>query len=72
MSTQPDLATALETAHVRLWLIEQTLQGIDVADDPAGIAGNVGPYLDGPLHPDHIAAYHAAQEAAPSGPTPPA
>ncbi|MEV7599892.1 hypothetical protein AB0O91_21160 [Kitasatospora sp. NPDC089797] len=52
-----------ETAHVRLWLIEQTLRRVDASQDPAGIAGHVGPYFDGPLHPDHIAAYHAAQEA---------
>jgi hypothetical protein len=66
MSIQPQpaaLATALEDARVRLWLIEQALQDIDASQDPAGIVGNVGPYLDGPLHPDHIAAYHAAQEA---------
>jgi hypothetical protein len=57
------LATALEDARVRLWLIEQALQDIDASQDPAGIVPAVGPYLDGPLHPDHIAAYHAAQEA---------
>lgn len=51
-----------ETAAVRLWLIQQALQRIDASQDPAGIAGDIGPYLDGPLHPDHIAAYHAAQE----------
>ncbi|MBV6697478.1 hypothetical protein KV557_10110 [Kitasatospora aureofaciens] len=57
------LTEQAETAAVRLWLIEQTLAAVDVSQDPAGIAGNVGPYLDGPLHPDWITAYHAAQEA---------
>jgi hypothetical protein len=58
-----DLLAATEAARVRLWLIEQALQDIDASQDPAGIVGNVGPYLDGPLHPDWIAAYHAAQES---------
>jgi hypothetical protein len=55
------LTEQVEAARVRLWLIEQTLQRVDASDDPAGIVGDLGPYLDGPLHPTHIAAYHAAR-----------
>ncbi|MET9396082.1 hypothetical protein [Kitasatospora sp. NPDC002965] len=52
-----------ETAAVRLWLIEECLRRLDAAQDPSGIVGDLAPYLDGPLHPDHIAAYRAAQQA---------
>lgn len=59
-----DQATA-EPLRVRLWLIEQALQPITVAQDPAGIGGNIGPYLDGPIHPDWTAAYRNAHTTTP-------
>ncbi|MGW7444991.1 hypothetical protein [Kitasatospora sp. NPDC054795] len=57
------LAERAETLRVRLWRIEQTLQRIDAGNDPAGLVGDLAPHLDGPIHPSHIAAYRAAQEA---------
>lgn len=54
-------AEVTEALRIRLWLIEQALTPIDVQDDPAGIVGIVGPYLDGPIHPTDRAAYRAAR-----------
>ena len=54
------LAEACEARDIRIWLIEQTLQPITATDDPVGIVGELAPWLDGPIHPDHVAAYHAA------------
>ncbi len=56
------ITEATEPLRIRLWLIAQTIQPITTDDDPAGIVGAIGPWLDGPIHPDHIAAYRAAME----------
>ncbi|GAA2815308.1 hypothetical protein GCM10010441_44900 [Kitasatospora paracochleata] len=58
-----EAADVTEALRIRLWLIEQALQPIDVQNDPAGIVGIVGPYLNGPIHPTFIAAYRAARGA---------
>lgn len=54
------LTEAIEPLRVRLWLIEQHVARITSDDDPVGIAFDLTPYLDGPIHPDHVAAYRAA------------
>lgn len=58
-----NLAEQAEALRIRLWLIERALAPIDIRQDPTGIVPTVGPYLDGPIHPGWIAAYHAAQKA---------
>jgi hypothetical protein len=54
------LNEATEPLRVRLWLIEQYVARITASDDPVAIGLDLTPYLDGPIHPDHVAAYHAA------------
>ncbi|NUP53398.1 MAG: hypothetical protein HOW97_39665 [Catenulispora sp.] len=56
-------AGTTEDARARLWLIQQVLQRIDASHDPYGIVGDIGVYLDGPIHPSNITAFRAAQEA---------
>ncbi|WP_035796390.1 hypothetical protein [Kitasatospora mediocidica] len=61
-----ELATAQrqsEAAHCRLHHVLARVEQIGPADEPAGIALDLIPWLDGPLHPDHLAAYRAALAA---------
>ncbi|MFD7645744.1 hypothetical protein ACFV4P_34450 [Kitasatospora sp. NPDC059795] len=51
--------TTEEVLRTRLWLIDRALRPIDAQQDPAGIVGAVGPYLDGPIHPAQIAEYRS-------------
>ncbi len=60
-ATAPAVGPAEEDLRVRLWLIQRALEPIDVQQDPAGITGMIGPYLDGPIHPTDTAAYRAAR-----------
>lgn len=53
----------LEAAHCRLHLVSDRLEQVTTDVDPSGFAGDIGPWLDGPLHPSHLADYRAAQAA---------
>ena len=55
------LTEAAEPLCVRLWLIEQYVARITAGDDPVAVGLDLTPYLDGPIHRDHVAAYHAAR-----------
>ena len=57
-----------EAARCRLHHIQARLERLDISDDPTGVAGDIGPWIDGPLHPDELADYRASTNpAAPSG-----
>jgi hypothetical protein len=52
-----------EAAHCRLHHIQAYVEQISSGDDPVGVGLDLLPWLDGPLHPDHVADYRAAQAA---------
>lgn len=55
-----------ENAHCRLHHIQARVEQITLDVDPTGIGLDLIPWLDGPLHPDHLAAYRAAAQAPPA------
>jgi hypothetical protein len=57
------LREQVEDAHCRLHLIQRRIDGVDVRDDPTGITGDIGPWIDGPLHPTHLTAYRTTRES---------
>lgn len=54
----------LEAAHCRLHLIQARVEQTILTDGSAGLALDLIPWLDGPLHPTDLADYRTAQ---PSG-----
>ncbi|MFJ9521800.1 hypothetical protein ACIRPK_26550 [Kitasatospora sp. NPDC101801] len=53
----------LDVAHCRLQLIRTRVERIAPGADPAGIGPDLIPWLDGPLHPGHLADYRGTVTA---------
>lgn len=53
----------LDDERCRVHHIQVRVEQTPLDGSEARLALDLIPYLDGPLHPSHVAAYHAAQES---------